>query len=86
MTISLRACAAGFLRPMAFRKFARSTISGSWAALEMIVTPSAVVAASMMFSVAPTLGVSSRISAPDQAVGFGFHVAMVDFNFSAQGD
>ncbi len=43
---------------------ARSMISGSRAALSMIVVPSASTAAIRMFSVAPTLGKSSPIEAP----------------------
>lgn len=44
--------------PMALRHCARSTISGSFAAFSIRVTPSASDAAIMMFSVAPTLGKS----------------------------
>ncbi len=43
---------------------ARSTISGSRAALSITVGPSASTAAMRMFSVAPTLGKSSQIWAP----------------------
>ena len=43
----------------------RSTISGSRAALSMTVVPSASTAAIRMFSVAPTLGKSSQICAPE---------------------
>ena len=50
--------------PMRLMKFCKSTISGSFAALRMTVFPSALTEASMMFSVAPTLGQSSTISAP----------------------
>ena len=44
--------------PIAFRKLPRSVISGSLAAFVIDVRPSAVAAASIMFSVAPTLGKS----------------------------
>ena len=40
--------------PMELRKLARSTMWGSLAAFSMTVRPSARVAASMMFMVAPT--------------------------------
>src|SRR5918996_346515 len=50
--------------PIFCRKIARSTISGSRAALPMVVTPSASTAASMRFSVAPTLAYSRSMSAP----------------------
>ena len=52
------------LAPSFCRKVCRSTISGSRAALEMVVTPLAPMAASMAFSVAPTLGMLRTISAP----------------------
>ena len=42
----------------------KSTISGSRAALRIVVTPLATTAAIRMFSVAPTLGKSKSISAP----------------------
>ncbi len=41
--------------PIAFRKFARSTTSGSHAALSMTVTPSANVAAIITFAVPKTV-------------------------------
>ena len=41
--------------PIAFRKFARSTTSGSHAALSMTVTPSASVAAIITFAVPSTV-------------------------------
>ena len=50
--------------PQAFRKFCRSTTSGSRAALEITVTPSAPQAASIRFSVAPTDGIRSTTSRP----------------------
>ena len=50
--------------PQAHRKSCKSTISGSRAALVMTVTPSAPQAASMAFSVAPTLGMASTICPP----------------------
>ena len=49
---------------MAHKKFCRSQISGSRAALEITVVPSAPQAAKMAFSVAPTLGSDSTICAP----------------------
>ncbi|MNP79855.1 hypothetical protein D3C76_1777920 [compost metagenome] len=42
--------------PIAFRKFCRSWISGSLAAPDIVVVPSAIAAAIIIFSVAPTLG------------------------------
>ena len=53
--------------PMRLRKAARSAISGSRAALSMTVVPLASTAAISAFSVAPTLGNSSRMRAPTQA-------------------
>ncbi len=50
--------------PILFRKFARSTISGSSAAFSIMVVPSASTAAIIMFSVAPTLGKSRYMDAP----------------------
>ena len=50
--------------PQAFRKFCKSVISGSLAALQMEVVPSAPQAASIRFSVAPTEGRLSTISLP----------------------
>ena len=50
--------------PMAHKKSCRSAISGSRAALQITVSPSAPQAASMAFSVAPTLGVASTIWQP----------------------
>ena len=44
--------------PILFKKFAKSTISGSQAALSIIVSPSAKTAAIIIFCVAPTLGKS----------------------------
>ena len=52
------------LAPIWFSIVHRSTISGSRAALSIVVTPSASTAAIRMFSVAPTDGKSSWISAP----------------------
>ena len=48
--------APDILAPQAFRKPHKSQISGSLAALVITVSPSAVAAASKIFSVAPTLG------------------------------
>ena len=50
--------------PALHKNAAKSTISGSLAALEITVTPSAQQAASMAFSVAPTLGMDRTISRP----------------------
>ena len=50
--------------PMAERKFARSTMWGSLAALWMQVVPLADTAVSMLFTVAPTLGISRKMSPP----------------------
>ena len=50
--------------PQALRKSARSTISGSRAALLITVVPFAVTAAIMIFSVAPTDGIGRAIFAP----------------------
>ena len=50
--------------PQVFKKPCRSSISGSLAALESTVTPSAPQAASIRFSVAPTEGNPSTISRP----------------------
>ena len=52
------------LAPMALRKLARSTTSGSRAAFSMTVTPSAREAAMSRFSVPPTVGKSRVILAP----------------------
>ena len=54
---------------MAASMFARSTISGSRAAFSMTVEPSATTAAMSRFSVAPTLGKSSRTCAPCRPFG-----------------
>ena len=54
---------------MALTKAARSSISGSQAALRMTVVPCAMDEASMRFSVAPTLGKSSTTSAPCRPCG-----------------
>ena len=50
--------------PILFKYLTRSTISGSIAALLIIVVPSAKHDASIIFSVAPTLGKSKFIFAP----------------------
>ena len=50
--------------PIFTSRSARSTISGSQAALRMMVSPSAREAAIMMFSVPVTVTVSKLISAP----------------------
>jgi CHASE2 domain-containing sensor protein len=53
------------LAPIRFKKFCKSTISGSRAAFRIIVVPGTVLAAMIRFSVAPTLGKSNSISFPD---------------------
>ena len=50
--------------PIATRKFARSTTSGSIAALWITVSPCAVTAASIAFFVAPTEGMRNDTSPP----------------------
>ena len=50
--------------PIMLRKLATSTTWGSFAALAIMVCPSAATAASIMFMVAPTLTTSRYISAP----------------------
>ena len=55
------------MAPMRLRKAARSAISGSRAALSMTVVPLASTAASSRFSVAPTLGNSSTMRAPNSS-------------------
>ena len=52
------------LAPMAHRKFARSTTSGSRAAFSSTVSPSASTAAIMRFSVPVTVTVSSTKRVP----------------------
>ncbi len=49
---------------MAERKLAKSTICGSLAALWIQVVPLALTAVSMLFTVAPTDGMSRKISVP----------------------
>ena len=50
--------------PIVFKKLATSTICGSFAALSIVVVPSANVAASIIFIVAPTETVSIYIEFP----------------------
>ena len=50
--------------PILFKNFARSSISGSFAAFVNIVVPSPKQDARIMFSVAPTLGKSKLICVP----------------------
>jgi hypothetical protein len=57
------------LAPIWISMSARSTISGSRAALSMTVVPLASTAAMRMFSVAPTLGKSSHTVAPVRPFG-----------------
>ena len=56
--VSVSVPAPRTLAPILFNKTAKSTISGSRAAFSITVTPSAKVAAIMIFCVAPTLGKS----------------------------
>ena len=55
--------------PIEIKNSPRSTTSGSRAALSIVVTPLAKVAAVIIFSVAPTLGNSSEILAPVNPLG-----------------
>src|SRR6266498_2841476 len=55
--------------PISWRNSARSESSGSRAAFSMTVVPRAATAAIMTFSVAPTLGKSSEMIAPDRPLG-----------------
>ena len=57
------------LAPIAVKNSPRSTTSGSRAALSIVVTPFAKVAAVIIFSVAPTLGNSRVIFAPLNPLG-----------------
>ena len=50
--------------PMEFRKFARSTMCGSFAAFSMTVRPLAMEAARMIFIVAPTETLSRYMRVP----------------------
>ena len=62
-----------------------STISGSLATLSIVVVPRASTAAVRMFSVAPTLGKSSRMSAPASPWGaVGDEVAVGHVHLGAQ--
>ena len=63
-TVTVPSPAPRILAPQRVRYAHRSTISGSRAAFRMVVTPSAVDAASRIFSVAPTLGKSSAMAVP----------------------
>ena len=63
-TTSVELPTPSILAPICCSIVHRSTISGSRAALSIIVVPSASTAAIRMFSVAPTLGKSSQICAP----------------------
>ena len=54
---------------MAFRQLPRSTISGSWAAPLMVVSPSAKAAAIIRFSVPPTVAMSNSMRAPLSPLG-----------------
>ena len=72
---------------MALRKLARSTTSGSQAALSITVTPSASVAAIMTLAVPSTVEPARpprNIAEPDQALGAGLHVAALDDDLRAQ--
>jgi hypothetical protein len=61
--------APSILAPIAIRQSARFTISGSRAAPAISVSPLASDAAIRRFSVAPTDGFGSRISAPVRPLG-----------------
>ena len=73
------------LAPMAIRKFARSTTSGSRAAFSSTVSPSASVAAIMRFSVPVTVTVSSTRRAPLRRSGARLDVAVLDVDVGAHG-
>ena len=62
------------LAPMEFRKLAVSTICGSRAALNMVVRPGAITAASMVFMVAPTLGMRRYTLLPPKASVFSARI------------
>ena len=70
--------------PIAFRRSAKSEISGSRAALSMTVVPFANAAAMRMFSVAPTLGNSSVIGAPLKPIGEAPDVAVLELEGRAE--
>ena len=63
-TVTTPPPAPATLPPRRFRKSARATISGSRAALVMVVMPDAPQAARMAFSVAPTLARDRWMSPP----------------------
>ena len=66
---------------MATRQWARSQTSGSWAALTMVVSPSARAAAIRMFSVPPTVTCGKTIWAPfRRALDRGVDVALGQFD------
>ena len=73
------------LAPMAIRKFARSTTSGSRAAFSITVSPSASAAAIIRFSVPVTVTVSSTRRAPLQPLGACADVAAFDVDVRAHG-
>ena len=56
--------------PMVFKKFATSTICGSFAALSIVVVPSASTDASIAFIVAPTETTSMYIDVPTIFLAF----------------
>ena len=64
MTLRVSVPIPSILAPMATRQLARSPTSGSLAALEICVSPSAKVAAIITFSVAPTETEGNKILAP----------------------
>ena len=64
MTSMVELPTPSILAPIAANIWARSTISGSRAALSITVVPWASTAAISRFSVAPTLGKSSQMLAP----------------------
>ena len=57
------------LAPISLSMFARSTISGSRAALSMVVVPLAKTDAIMRFSVAPTLAKERVTVSPESPLG-----------------
>ena len=71
-------------RPSGSSIAARSTISGSRAALSITVVPSASTAAIRMFSVAPTLGKSSQICAPRSTLAARDDPAVLDLRGGAE--
>ncbi len=65
---------ASAFAPMLIKQLAKSTTSGSRAAFRIVVQPSAIVAAIIKFSVAPTLGKLREISAPFRPSGHSANI------------